>query len=85
LADVIKRIGLVERTGRGIDMIYQGLLRYGRPEPDYSRSDSTTIVVHLSSAKADLPFLRMVLEEEKRTGTPILLDALIILAQLRAC
>jgi ATP-dependent DNA helicase RecG len=36
LADVIKRIGLVERTGRGIDMIYQGLLRYGRPDPNYS-------------------------------------------------
>ncbi|MEG4812780.1 ATP-binding protein [Microcoleus sp. F8-D3] len=25
LADAIKRIGLAERTGRGVDLIYQGL------------------------------------------------------------
>jgi len=31
LADIVKRIGLAERTGRGIDLIYQGLLRFGRP------------------------------------------------------
>jgi ATP-dependent DNA helicase RecG len=83
LADAIKRIGLVERTGRGVDMIYQGMLRYGRPEPDYSRSDLTTVVVRLSSAEADIPFLQMILEEEKRTGAPIPFDSLIILTRLR--
>lgn len=83
LADVIKRIGLVERTGRGIDTIYQGLLRYGRPAPDYSRSDATTIVVRLSSAEADIPFLQMILEEEKRTGAPIPFETLMVLARLR--
>src|SRR3712207_5768487 len=40
LADIMKRVGLAERTGRGVDLIYQGLLRYGRPAPDYSRSDA---------------------------------------------
>jgi len=83
LADVIKRIGLVERTGRGVDTIFQGLLRYGRPAPDYSRSDSTTIVVRLSNAEADIPFLQMILEEEKRTGAPIPFEALMVLAQLQ--
>jgi ATP-dependent DNA helicase RecG len=83
LADVIKRIGLVERTGRGIDMIYQGLLRYGRPEPDYTRSDTTTVVVQLSSAKPDLAFLQMILETEEQTGSPVPLDAMIVLARLR--
>jgi ATP-dependent DNA helicase RecG len=83
LADVIKRIGLVERTGRGIDTIYQGLLRYGRPAPDYSRSDATTIVVRLSNAKADIPFLQMIIEEEKRTGAPIPFETVMVLARLR--
>ena len=36
LADAIKRIGLAERTGRGVDRIFEGLLKYGRPAPDYS-------------------------------------------------
>lgn len=83
LADALKRIGLAERTGRGVDLIYQGLLRYGRPEPDYSRSDSTSVVVRLITAEADVPFLKMILEEEKRVGIPIPLDSLIVLVKLR--
>ena len=29
-------IGLIEQTGRGIDKIFYGQLRYGRPIPDYT-------------------------------------------------
>lgn len=83
LADAIKRIGLSERTGRGVDLIYEGLLRYGRPAPDYSRSDRTSVIVQLSSAEPDPPFLRMIIEEEERTGASVQLDALIVLSQIR--
>jgi ATP-dependent DNA helicase RecG len=83
LADAIKRIGLSERTGRGVDLIYEGLLRYGRPAPDYSRSDRTSVVVRLSSAEPDIPFLQMILEEEKRTGARIPLDSLLLLSRLK--
>ena len=83
LADAIKRIGLAERTGRGVDLIFQGLLRYGRPEPDYSGSDASTVQVVLSSTEADLPFYKMIIEEENRTQSPISLDALIVLSRLR--
>ena len=83
LADSVKRIGLAERTGRGVDLIFQGMLRYGRPAPDYSMSDATTVVVRLSSAAADIGFLRMILETEERGGVPLPLDSLIVLAKLR--
>ncbi len=83
LADAIKRIGLAERTGRGVDLIYEGMLRYGRPAPDYSYSDSTTVSVHLTSTAADIPFLKMILQEEQRLGTRIPVQSLILLAQLR--
>jgi hypothetical protein len=33
LADAMKCIGVVERSGRGVDTIYRDMLRYGRPEP----------------------------------------------------
>ena len=36
LTDVLKRIGLAEKTGRGIDRIFMGSLIYGKPIPDYS-------------------------------------------------
>lgn len=82
LADIIKRIGLAERTGRGIDRIYEGMLRYGRPAPDYSMSNAYSVSVFLSSAAADLDFLKMVVEQEDKLGAmPI--DSLIILSRLR--
>jgi ATP-dependent DNA helicase RecG len=83
LADAIKRIGLAERTGRGVDLIFQGLLRYGRPAPDYTSSDTSTVKVVLSCTEADIPFYKMIVEEESRTGRPIPLDALIMLSRLR--
>jgi ATP-dependent DNA helicase RecG len=82
LADVIKRIGLAERTGRGIDRIYEGMLRYGRPAPDYSLSNAFTVSVHMANTAADLDFLRMVVEQQDKLGNmPI--DSLIILSRLR--
>ncbi len=82
LADVIKRIGLAERTGRGIDRIYEGMLRYGRPAPDYFMSNEFTVSVQMANAAADLDFLKMVVEQEDTLGNmPI--DSLIILSRLR--
>ena len=83
LADALKRIGLAERTGRGVDMIFKGLLRYGRPAPNYRRSDANSVVVELSCADADLDFLKLVLDEEQRLGTSIPIDTLLVLSRLR--
>ena len=83
LADALKRIGLVERTGRGVDLIYRGLLRYGRHVPDFSQSDSHSVLLSLSLAAADEAFLKVILEEEARGHKELPVDSLIILAALR--
>lgn len=83
LADALKRIGLVERTGRGVDLIYRGMLRFGRHNPDFSQSDNHSVVLRLSMAAADEAFLKIVLEEEGRRGGALPIDSLIILAALR--
>jgi ATP-dependent DNA helicase RecG len=83
LADVMKRLGLVERTGRGVDRIFEGMLRFGRPEPDYSRTDSSSVVLTLADAKADFAFLRMILIEEARRGNQLPIDSLVVLSRLR--
>jgi ATP-dependent DNA helicase RecG len=83
LADALKRIGLAERTGRGVDKIFAGMLRYGRPRPSYGQSDATSVVVRLHHSTPDLPFLQMIVEEEGRIGTSLPLDSLIALAELR--
>lgn len=83
LADIVKRIGLAERTGRGIDRIFEGMLRYGRPAPDYSMSDASSVVLLMSRADADIAFLEMILSYEERTGAPMPIDSLIVLSRLR--
>jgi ATP-dependent DNA helicase RecG len=83
LADAIKRIGLAERTGRGIDLIYQGLLRYGRPAPNYGRSDSNSVIVALPGGEADIGVLQTIIEEENRLTHALPVDSLIALCLLR--
>ncbi|MDM1695986.1 putative DNA binding domain-containing protein [Thiopseudomonas alkaliphila] len=84
LADAMKRIGVVERSGRGVDKIYRGMLRFGRPEPDYSRTDNRSVILELATAAADEIFLRLVVEQEgQQGGKPLPIDSLIALAALR--
>ncbi|PFG53866.1 ATP-dependent DNA helicase RecG [Marinobacter sp. LV10R520-4] len=83
LADIIKRIGLAERTGRGIDRIFEGMLRYGRTAPDYSMSSAYTVGLRMSAVDADSDFLRMIVQREEQTGTAMPIDSLIILSRLR--
>lgn len=83
LADAMKRIGVVERSGRGVDTIYRGMLKFGRPAPDYSRTDADNVVVRLPTEPADLDFRRLVVEEERRRGAELPIDSLIALAAVR--
>ncbi|MDR1521173.1 MAG: AAA family ATPase, partial [Planctomycetota bacterium] len=81
LADAFRRIGLVEQTGRGIDRIFAGQLRYGRPAPDYGRSDATGVRVVLPGGKPSLQFTALVYEQDK-AGTPFAQDEMLVLNTL---
>lgn len=83
LADAMKRVGVVERSGRGVDTIFRGMLKFGRPSPDYSRTDSHSVVVRLPTEPADLDFRRLVVEEERRRSAELPIDSLIALAAVR--
>lgn len=84
LADALKRIGLAERTGRGIDRIFEGSIIYGRPLPDYSLSDETSVKVFIPRALPDLQFCKMLKEEQLRLGQPFSINQLLILSILRS-
>lgn len=81
LAESFRRIGLVEQTGRGVDKIFRGQARYGRPLPDYTRSDNTGVRVVLRGGSPSLEFAAFVYGQEEK-GTPLTLDELIILNTL---
>ena len=83
LADAMKRIGLAEKTGRGIDRIFEGSIIFGRPWPDYSESTSRTVKLFIQRAKADLAFAKMIADEQERQGKPLSIYTLMILSVLK--
>jgi ATP-dependent DNA helicase RecG len=55
----------VERTGRGIDTIFEGQLRYGRPAPDYSRSSVGSVQVVLPGGQPNLALARLIIARDQ--------------------
>ena len=83
LAEAVKRIGLAERTGRGIDKIYTAMLRSGHAIPDYSASTDASVVLRLNSTELDENYIKMIVSEESRLQKVMPLDALIVLSVLK--
>jgi len=83
LADALKRIGLAEKTGRGIDRIYEGSLIYGRMLPDYSSSTTVTVSLFIPKSNPDIQIARMISNEQNRTGRPIPINTLLVLNALK--
>jgi ATP-dependent DNA helicase RecG len=81
LADAFKRAGIVERTARGIDIIFFEQLRNGRPAPSYARTTEQSVVLVMPGGKANLDFVRLV-AEENRAGRLLGLDELLLLNSL---
>ncbi len=79
----LKRVGLAERTGRGIDRIFEGSLAYGRPAPDYSGTNSAGVRVFIARSAPDEAFMRMLNDEASRTGKPLSLRSLLVLDALK--
>jgi ATP-dependent DNA helicase RecG len=82
LADALKRIGLAERTGRGVDRIYQELLEAGRSAPNYSQSSLDDVVLQLSTQPANLKLVALWQGQQRLSGEPLGLLSLLLLHTL---
>ena len=83
LADALKRVGLAEKTGRGIDRIFEGSLIYGRPLPDYSNSTSRYVSLFIPRSKPDVQMTKLIADEQSKIGRPLPLHSLLILNLLK--
>lgn len=83
LADALKRVGLAEKTGRGIDRIYEGSLVYGKPLPDYSASTSVTVSLFIPRSAPDIQLAKLISDEQNRLGRPLPLNTLLVLNHLK--
>lgn len=82
LADAFKRAGLVDRTSRGINRVFESQLALGRPAPDYSRSTTTSVVARVRSGPADT-HLAAFIAEAQRNGQRFSLEDLLALHEVR--
>ena len=83
LADALKRLGMSERSGRGVDRIFEGSLLYGRPLPDYKESSSTMVKLFIPRGLPDENFIRLITEEQRRTGALLPINTLLVLNTLK--
>jgi ATP-dependent DNA helicase RecG len=83
LSDALKRIGLAERTGRGIDRIFEGSLLYGRLLPDYSATTDSRVSLFIPKSMPDKAFVKMLADEQQRIGRSLPIHALLVLNSLK--
>ncbi|MDR1136613.1 MAG: putative DNA binding domain-containing protein [Clostridiales Family XIII bacterium] len=83
LADALKRIGLAERTGRGIDRIFEGSLLYGKLLPDYSATSASRVSLFIPKSEPDKAFIRMLADEQQRIGRSLSIHTLLVLNSLK--
>lgn len=83
LADCLKRIGLAERSGRGIDRIYAGCLRYGKLPPNYSMSNTDSVRLYIPNNNPDKPFIEFLTVEQEKMHRDFTIYELLILNLLK--
>lgn len=83
LASALMRIGLVERTGRGLVRIYEGSVRMGRVWPRYGGSTDARVEVRISREKPDPAFKFFIDDLEEKRGKRFKLLQLMLIQELR--
>ncbi|HEX8283254.1 MAG TPA: RNA-binding domain-containing protein [Pyrinomonadaceae bacterium] len=58
LAEVLEKCGLVERSGQGVDLMFEESIKESKPLPDYTRSDEYLVDLVISGEVQDPKFLQ---------------------------
>jgi len=81
LAEILQRIGYVERAGYGVDMMYEQMLRLGKEPPSFI-PDELSVRVVIRNTTFDEPFVAFV-QRRLRTDAPLTLEQLLVLSHLK--
>ncbi len=82
LAEACGRCGLVERSGQGMDRIYDSALREGKARPQFTGTDDFQVALTMRGEVIDPRFLRL-LDVAQQHGIVLNLDHLIVLDHIR--
>lgn len=81
LCELLDRVRVMERSGLGVDRIYEDQLRFGKVPPTYN-ADRTSVRLRLDAREFDGAFARMVLVEEQ-SGHTWRVEELLVMSHLR--
>ena len=82
IAETFEKCGLVERSGQGVDLMYERCIKEAKALPDFSRTDAHTVWLTLSGIVEDPEFLKY-LEKVRQDQEPLALDDLRVLDAIR--
>lgn len=60
IAEILTKCGLVERSGQGMNLIYEELIKQSKPTPDWARTDQYQVGLTLHGTVEDPAFVRFV-------------------------
>lgn len=58
IAEILQRCGLIERSGQGVDLMYERSIRQSKSLPDFTGTDDHTVVLRLSGRMLDPGFVQ---------------------------
>lgn len=67
VAEILTCCGLVERSGQGMNLIYEDLIKQSKPAPDFSRTDQYQVGLTLFGTVQDPAFVRFVEKVSQET------------------
>jgi len=67
IAEILTKCGLVERSGQGMNLIYEELIKQSKPTPDFARTDQYQVGLTLDGTVQDPAFIRFVQKVAKET------------------
>src|SRR3989338_7506201 len=60
IAETLQHIGLVERSGQGLDRIFEESIRHGKGSPDFTGSDDHEVHLNIPAQLKDANFVRYI-------------------------
>lgn len=68
IADIFSRCGLVERSGQGMNLIYEQSIRQGKSLPDFAGTDANQVTLTLHGEVQDPAFVQFLERVGRETG-----------------
>jgi ATP-dependent DNA helicase RecG len=82
IAETLARVGLVERSGQGVDVMFKSSIEEGKRPPDFSNTDDFHVEVTLRGSVDDPQFLRFLEKVGAETGREFSVLDLVVLDRI---